>query len=94
MTAELRRRLAVLVIGIAATLMALTVATWRRQDACLDAGGRWLAATRTCEAAAGATGPGSDVRGYLVGAVAGALVGFVLWRAFGFFVARAARRSG
>src|SRR5215212_12161581 len=49
MTIETRRRLATLLIGTAATLTALLTATWLRQDACLDASGRWIDATRQCE---------------------------------------------
>ena len=93
MTAQLRRQIAVLLIGVVAMLIALSVATWLRQDACLDAGGRWLPGSRTCELAAGATAAGSTGRAYVFGAVAGVLTSVVLWRTFTFFAARTARRS-
>ena len=93
MTAQLRRQLALVVIGVAAALVALLVATWLRQDACLEAGGRWLAATRTCELANGAVGPGlSAGRAYAVGAIVGVLAATVLWRTFTFFASRSTHR--
>ena len=92
MTVETRRRLAALLTGIAGMLVALLSATWMRQDACLDAGGRWLATARTCELPAG-TAAVSPLRAYAIGAVAGLLTVGVLWRTFTFFTSRASRRS-
>ena len=92
MTAETRRRLAALLTGTAGALTALLLATWLRQDACLDAGGRWLAATRHCELPAGASAAISSQRAYAVGAIVGVLTAIVLWRVFTFAASRAARR--
>jgi hypothetical protein len=84
MTSETRRRLAALFTGTAGTLTALLVATWLRQDACVDAGGRWLAAARMCELPSGASMAMSAGRAYAVGAVGGVLTAIVLWRVFTF----------
>ena len=92
MTAQTRRSLAALLAGIAGMLMALLTATRLRQDACLDAGGRWLAAARSCELPAGAASAMSPLRGYTLGAVAGVLTAIVLWRMFTFFASRGVRR--
>ena len=92
MTAETRRSLAALLAGIAGMLMALLTATRLRQDACLDAGGRWLAAARMCELPAGTASEMSPLRGYALGAVAGVLTAIVLWRMFTFFASRGTRR--
>ena len=90
MTAATRRRLASLLIGTAGMLTALLVATWLRQDDCLDAGGRWTAA-RLCELPPGAATAMSPFRAYAVGAVAGVLTVIVLWRMFTFAASRALR---
>jgi hypothetical protein len=94
MTASTRRRLAVLLTGTIATLVALSVATLVRENACSDAGGRWAAASRTCADAAGAALPDAGARAYAMGALAGLVVGVLLWRTFTFLTTRAARRSG
>ena len=92
MNAETRRRLAALLSGIAGAFVALSVSLWLRQDACLDAGGRWVAVERACELPAGASQLASPARSYIVGAVAGLLVaGMLLW-AFSFIAGRAAAR--
>ena len=91
MTVETRRRLAALLVGIAGTLTALLTATWLRQDACLDAGGQWLAATRLCELPPGAATGISSLRAYVVGAIGGVLTAIVLWRVFTFAASRARR---
>ena len=87
MNPQVRRQIAVLVVGMIGAIVALIAATWLRQDACLDAGGRWLVETETCELAAGA-GSGSTVRAYLLGAVIGLLAAAMLWRMFSFFASR------
>jgi len=95
MTAETRRRLAALLSGIAGAFVALSVSLWLRQDACLDAGGRWLAMERTCELPAGTAPLASPVRSYILGAAAGLLVAGMLWRTFTYVANKAAaRRSG
>jgi len=91
MTVETRRRLAILLIGTTGTLTALLMATWLRQDACLDAGGRWIAATRLCELPPGASTAMSPQRAYAVSVVGGVLTAIVLWRAFTFAASRAVR---
>ena len=73
-------------------LVALTVATYMRQDACLDAGGQWAAAARTCELAAGRDMPG-PTGAYLAGTAAGFITLVVLWRTYTFVVNRAAERA-
>lgn len=90
MTARLRRQLALILVGVAAAVVALSVATWLLGDACLDAGGRWLAATRSCDAAA--VDRAARVRAHAAGVVAGVLAATVLWRTFTFFGSRAGRR--
>ena len=92
-TAETRRRLAALLIGTAGMLLALLTATSLLQDACLDAGGRWLADARTCELPAGAAMATSPFRAYATGAVAGVLAAIMLWRIFTFAASRGVRRS-
>ncbi|HEU6451302.1 MAG TPA: hypothetical protein VFT57_07760 [Gemmatimonadaceae bacterium] len=92
MTAEIRRHLAALLSGIAGAFVALSMSLWLRQDACLDAGGRWLAMERACELPAGLSSPSSPVRYYIAGAVAGLLVAGVLFRGFSFIADRAAAR--
>lgn len=92
MKPELRHRLALLLVGVAAALVGLSVATWVRRDDCLDAGGRWLAASRTCELAGGPAAAMPSWRAVALGAGAGLLAAVVLWRTYTFFVGRAARR--
>lgn len=93
MNAEARRRLAVLLIGAMAMLTALLVATMALQARCVNAGGNWMAATREC-----AVGPAGADRlssgwAWPLGLVAGFVAGLVLWRAYAFFVVRAAHRA-
>lgn len=88
MTSDTRRRLALLLVGLAAMLVGLTVTSTVMRDACLDAGGRWLA-QRRCDVANGqAPAPG---RAYLLGGVAGLAAALVLWRIFTFYATRARR---
>lgn len=94
MTSETRRRLAALLSGIAGAFVALSVSLWLRQDACLDAGGRWVAIERACELPADLSSPTSPARFYVVGAAAGLLVAGILLLGFSFITNRvAARRS-
>jgi hypothetical protein len=94
MNSETRRRLAALLSGIAGAFVALSVSLWLRQDACLGAGGRWVATERVCELPAGFSSPTSPARFYIVGAAAGLLVAGVLLLGFSFIANRvAARRS-
>ena len=93
MNADTRRGLAAMLSGVAGAIVALTVASFLRQHACLDAGGRWVAATRTCELAAGAAPPTGATRAYLLGAVVGIVAAALLWRTYTFFVARATSRG-
>ncbi|HEY9427265.1 MAG TPA: hypothetical protein VIR34_08925 [Gemmatimonadaceae bacterium] len=92
MTTEIRRRLAALLSGIAGAFVALSASLWLRQDACLDAGGRWLAVERACELPAGASPLASPARFYILGAAAGLLVAGVLLLGFTFIADRAAAR--
>jgi hypothetical protein len=92
MTVETRRRIAILLVGTAGTLTALLLATSLRQDACLDAGGRWLAAARQCELPPGASMAMPSHKAYAIGALAGMLAAIVLWRMFT-FASRARRGS-
>lgn len=94
MNANTRRQLAALLCGTAAALVALAVATYLRERACVEAGGRWLA-TRQCELAAAGTPGGAPggARAYALGALAGLLTLVVLWRTFTFFAMRASRRA-
>lgn len=93
MNTEARRRLAALLIGAMATLTVLLVATMAVQARCVKAGGNWMAATREC-----AVGPAGADRlssgwAWPLGLVVGVVAGVVLWRAYAFFVVRAARRA-
>jgi hypothetical protein len=92
MSPEIRRQLAALLSGIAGAFVALSVSLWLRQDACVDAGGRWVALERACELPTGLSSPTSPVRYYIAGAVAGLLVAGVLFRGFSFIADRAAAR--
>ena len=81
-----------LLIGIIATMAGLAALNAVRQDRCLDAGGQWMAATRSC---AGPDGPlavarGSDV---IAAIVIGVLLAFMLYRASTFARRRASRPS-
>lgn len=93
MTASTRYRLAMVLVGIAGAYAALSVATWIRQDACLDAGGQWDVATRTCELLDTTASRPSAVAAYVIGALAGLVLAVVLWRTFTFFTLRAKRRQ-
>ncbi len=93
MTANARRQAATLLVGAMAMLTALLVVTLVRQDRCLDAGGRWIAATRTCESLPDGAAPLSSGWAWGLGLVAGVVTAVVLWRAFDFFAARAASRA-
>jgi hypothetical protein len=89
---DTRRRIAALLAGMAGAFIALSVSVWLRQDACLDAGGRWIAAARACDLPTGAPSLSSPARFYMVGAVAGVVVAAVLWRTYTFIAHRAAAR--
>ncbi|MHB1222683.1 MAG: hypothetical protein ACYC2G_01350 [Gemmatimonadaceae bacterium] len=93
MTAETRRRLATLLVGAMAMLTALLVASMVRQERCLDAGGRWLAATRDCELPVDSVVPPSSVWPWALGLAAGLLTAAVMWRAYTYFATSAARRA-
>ena len=93
MTPQLRRALAALLAGTAGSLLALTTVAWVRRDACLDSGGRWLAAARACEWPAGGAADDPTLRAYLVGVLVGLAAAGLLWRTFSFFAARAGRRA-
>lgn len=90
MNASNRRRLLILLVGIVVTLVALLVTSSIQADACLDAGGRWLA-SRRCEAPSRQL-PGSG-RAYLAGGVTGLLTLAFLWRALTFFGRRVTRAA-
>ena len=90
MSPELRRGVAALLAGTAASLAALLVATWMRARSCVGAGGRWADATRSCTLPAGVAET-PMWRSSLVGAVVGIVTLLVLWRTYTFF---ADRRAG
>lgn len=90
MSPEFRRHLVLIIVAAAGTFVALTVTTWLRQDACVDAGGRWEAASRACAVPAGSPAPTSGLH-YVLGGLAGLVAAFVLWRTFTFFARRGAR---
>lgn len=87
--AELRHRIAALLVGVAASIVGLSTARFLQQDACLDAGGRWLATARECVGPAGTIAL-SPARSYAIGAAAGLITLVVLWRTFAFFSQRRA----
>lgn len=93
MNAQTRRNLATVLVGVAGSLVALAVITYLKQDACLDAGGRWDAATRACVLPGGSPRAATSAWSYLTGIVAGVVVAIVLWRAFTFFATRRERRG-
>ena len=83
MNPKLRRQLILVIVGVSGAIVALIAATYLRQDACLDAGGRWVIATETCQLeGGGAMSQGSTVRAYLLGALVGLLAGTMLWRVY------------
>lgn len=90
MTPQLRRQIVLVVVGITAAIVALIAATYLRQDACLDAGGRWVVETEVCQLAPGVAPPGS-AKAYGLGAVIGLLVGTMLWRMYTFAARRGTR---
>jgi hypothetical protein len=85
-----RRSFIQLLIGVIASLGGLSVLTFVRQDRCLDAGGQWAAATRTC---AGAAGPIDVARAsdFVLALGVGVLLAFMLYRASTFASRRASR---
>ena len=87
-----RRSLIQLLIGIIAAIASLVAVNAVRQDRCLDAGGQWIAAARTC---VGPAGPVSVARGsdVIAAIVVGVLFAFVLYRASTFASRRASRPS-
>ena len=92
MNPQVRRQIILVIVGITAAIVALIAATYLRQDACLDAGGRWLGQTETCELAGGAALPrGAVVRAYLLGSLIGLLAGTMLWRVYSFVTRRGMR---
>jgi hypothetical protein len=94
MSNRLTRQLAPVLIGVIASVSAHWTATALRANACLDAGGRWDAAARACEAAAGGVAPDPGMRPYLIGGAVGVALLVVLWRTYTYFVLRAARGGG
>lgn len=90
MSSELRRGLAALLAGVAASLAALLTSAWLRGRACVGAGGRWVEAERQCALPAGAEAP-AMWRSSLVAALVGMATLLVLWRTFTFFADRRAR---
>ena len=80
--------MALLLAGAMAAVVALAVATALRQDACLDAGGRWVA-RGGCEIDGG-TLPGAG-GAYMAGALAGLVVLVVAWRTYTFVATRTSR---
>jgi hypothetical protein len=90
MTPELRRGLAALLAGTAASLAALLASTLMRARACADAGGEWMEGVRRCAMPGGAPEP-STWHGLAVGAIVGVAVLVTLWRTFTFFADRRAR---
>ena len=87
---ELRRGLAALLAGTAASLAALLATTVMRARACADAGGEWMEGVRRCAMPGGAPEPAMS-RSALVGAVVGVATLVTLWRTYTFFAARRAR---
>jgi hypothetical protein len=87
-----RRSLIQLLIGIIATIAGLAALNAIRQDRCLDAGGRWMAAARSC---VGPSGPLSVSRGtdVIAAIVIGVLLAFMLMRASTFARRRASGPS-
>lgn len=85
MTPALRRRLALLLVGVAASLVALAVVARVHQAACAEAGGTWLA-TRRC-VAHGAPLP-APARAYPLGVLAGVVTAVVLWRTYAYYRTR------
>ncbi len=85
-----RRSLIQLLIGIIAAMVSLTALNAVRQDRCLDAGGQWAAATRSCT---GPSGPLSVARGFdvIAAIVVGVLLAFMLHRISTFASQRASR---
>jgi hypothetical protein len=90
MSPELRRGLAALLAGTAASLAALMIATWMRARSCTGAGGRWVEAARRCELPAGVTAA-PVWQSSLVGAVIGFATLLVLWRTYTYFADRRPR---
>lgn len=87
-----RRSLIQLLIGVIAAIAGLAALTVVRQDRCLDAGGQWMAATRSC---AGPDGPLVVTRGYDVFAAIGigVLLASMLYRVFTIARRKASRPS-
>lgn len=87
MTPELRRGLAALLAGVAASLAALLTSTTLRARACTSAGGQWADAARTCTLPPGVQPPatwGSS----LAAAIVGVMTLTLLWRTYSFFAGR------
>ncbi len=87
-----RRSLIQILIGVIASLAALTIVTAVREDRCLDAGGKWIAATRACVGPEGPL-PVSRASDVILAIVIGVVLAFMLYRASTFASARSSRPS-
>ena len=85
-----RQSLIQLLIGVIAAMAGLAALNAIRQDRCVDAGGQWMAAARSC---AGPNGPLSVSRGsdVIAAIVIGVLLAFMLHRASTFARRRSSR---
>lgn len=90
MSPDVRRGLAAVLAGTAASLAALLVASWMRARACTGAGGEWMDGVRRCAMPGGVAEP-TTWRSSLVGALVGVATLVLLWRTFTFFAERRAR---
>jgi hypothetical protein len=87
-----RRSIIVMLIGVAAALTGFATASLVEQDRCLDAGGRWNAAVRSCQLAAGDVA-GLGLKSMAAGVFVGILVAVVLYRTVLFFAMKVSRPS-
>ncbi len=85
-----RRQLALLLVGVLSTVGALSGLELLRERRCTGAGGRWDSGTHEClvSADAGYTPFLPGPVGYVLAAVAAAVLGFMLWRLFTFASSR------
>lgn len=77
-----RRSIAVLMIGMIATIAGFATTGYVRQKECAGDGGRWHPETRLCELPSGDMVGNISVSNVIAGVVVALLLGFMLFRAF------------
>jgi hypothetical protein len=86
-----RRSLISLFSGVLAALSGFATVAYLRQSRCVDAGGRWEAASRHCTLPAGSTVSVAQLSDLVAGAAVAIVVAFMLFRMSTLAAARSSR---